>query len=555
MVVKRERMERALEAVRAKLADAVAPGEPGAVVLVSSRGEPAGWVASGVESLESRKSITTHTIFDVGSVAKAVTGLAVAILEEEGTLSSAADLRDVLPELPPYVDGVRVEHLLHHESGLRNYFGLLYYRAGWHPRLSPSSDEAFAAVCRVGRLAFPPGTRYAYCDTNYLLLARIIERLAGRRFGEFAWSRIFAPLGMNESYISDAASSAPTDERARAEGYVPYAIDLESPFALRAPGAPRTDLQPVRLRYDHVGAEGFYASAADLALLAKHILFPSLVSPETLRGRLLAAPRVRDDGLGYGYGLNVGTYRGRRFIGHDGAIWGYSASVAVFPDDDLEVVCLTNRDDVGAWNLRSAVLDALDISDPRSRRPSPPPPAVAGARIPPDLKGAYLDATSLDFLEIVERDGGLAASLSGGPAVGLVPGENGALCAENGSLTIRVCGDRSSLRVETGEVERTFERFARLSGRDAFRPYEGTYVCDELATTFDVAATETGVRLRNRDRRRPSMDLDYTPTLRDLFWSRDPYVELIQLRFLRERGAVRAFVYGDTEDLLFVRKA
>ena len=74
MVVKRERMERALEAVRAKLADAVAPGEPGAVVLVSSRGEPAGWVASGVESLESRKSITTHTIFDVGSVAKAVTG-------------------------------------------------------------------------------------------------------------------------------------------------------------------------------------------------------------------------------------------------------------------------------------------------------------------------------------------------------------------------------------------------------------------------------------------------------------------------------------------------
>jgi CubicO group peptidase (beta-lactamase class C family) len=549
-------VERAVAEARQKLLAPIQPGDPGGVVLVASRGEHVASASSGVASLDTRDPISLHTSFDVGSVTKVVTGLAVAILEEEGALSPIDRLRDLLPEFPAYGDALRLEHLLHQESGLRNYFGLLYYRAGWHPRLSPSPDEVFEALCRVGSLTFEPGSKYQYCDSNYFLLARVVERVSGERFGTFARSRILDPLGMKDTYISDIVAQG----REKAEGYVDYAIDLESPFKLRGIGAPRTPLQPVRLDYQHAGAEGLYASANDLALLTKHILFPSLVAPETMRNRVLHAPRVRDDGLGYGYGLNVGTYRGRRFIGHDGGIWGYSASVAVFPDDGLEIVALTNRDDLGAWDLRSAVLDSLgigtqnaDVAKPPVRRGAPP------KRSWKQLVGLYLDpATPASYLEILEHDAGPAVSFSGGEAVDLDWLDEATLEGPGGrpAITISAAGrGRPTLEVrEVDGITSRFEPFVEAKGRGAFLDYEGAYHCVELTTTYGVEATQTGIRLRNRDPRRPSMDLDYTPTIRDYFWSRDAYPGLVEVRFERDGGDVRSFVYrGGREDLYFVR--
>jgi CubicO group peptidase (beta-lactamase class C family) len=547
--------ERAVAEAYEKLLAPIEVDEPGGVVLVSSRGEGLASATRGVCSLDSGESLTLHTALDAGSVAKIVTGLAVAILEEEGALSPATRLRDVLPEFPAYGDPLRLEHLLCQESGLRNYFGLLYYRGGWHPRLSPSPDEVFEALCRVGSLSFEPGSQYQYCDSNYFLLARIVERTSGMRFGAFAQSRILDRLGMRDSYFTDL----PSRERKRAEGYVNYAIDFESPYKLREIDAPRTAFQPVCLDYDHVGAEGLYTSAHDLALLAKHVLFPSLVSAET-SDRILRARRVRNDGLGYGYGLNVGTYRSRRFIGHDGGIWGYSASVAVFSDDELEIVALTNRDDLGAWNLRSAVLDSLGIGTPAPSSVKPPARHGAPSTIPwRRLLGLYLDPVTPDrYLEIVDHEGGPAVSLSGGGAVDLEWIDSATLRGVDGNPTFAILSraeGRPTIEVREGcGAAGRYEPFVVAKGREAFREYEGAYSCEELATTFDVEATWRGIRLTNCDRRRPSMDLNYTPTIRDHFWSHDPYVDLIELRFIREDGAIRSFVYrGGREDLYFRR--
>lgn len=548
-------LERAVAEARRKYFSGIRSGDPGGVVLVSSHGRQEAFAAAGTASPQSDEPLTLRIPFDTGSVAKIVTGLAIAILEEEGALSPTARLRDILPEFPAYGDRLRVEHLLHQESGLRNYFGLLYYRAGWHPRLSPSPDEVFQALCRVGSLAFEPGSKYEYCDSNYFLLARIVEHVRGERFGAFARSRILDPLGMKDTYVSDDVVRT----RAHAEGYVDYAIDLASPFELRGIGAPRTALQPVRLDYRHVGAEGLYASAHDLALLAKHILFPSLVSPETMRHRILRTPRVRDDGFGYGYGLNVGTYRGRRFIGHDGAIWGYTASLAVFPDEELEIVALTNREDLGAWDLRSAVLDAIGITGEKRTCARPATKSAPSSKKPPEhLVGMYFDPEASRALELAQKDGGLTVSISGSAPIDLDRVGTQTLQGPGGNPTISFPATqrrRPALTVHEGDGETsTFVPFIGRTGRRSFLEYEGPFHCAELATTFDVEAVDTGIRLRNRDPRRPSMDLDYTPTIHDRFWSRDPYPELIEIRFLREADVVCAFVYrGGREDLLFTR--
>ncbi len=545
----RQSIEQAVEDVRQKLAESIAPGEPGAVAFVSSNGERASLAAAGAASLNNLAPLTIDTSFDTGSVAKIVTGLAVAMLEEEGALAPSMRMRELLPELPAYTDSLRVEHLLHHESGLRSYFTFLYYIAGWHPRRPPSSDEVFEALCRVGRLAFAPGSRHEYSDSNYFLLGRIVERLAGEPLGAFVQRRILTPLGMQDSYFTDVDSAG----RRKAEGYVTYPLELRSSGECRRSAEPGV-FCPVRLSYRHVGAEGFCASASDLARLGAHILSPTLLRPTSMRDRVLCAPRIREDGFGYGYGLNVGTYRGRRFIGHDGQIWGYSASLAVFPDEDLELICLSNRDDLCAWTLRSALLDALEGEQIR------PLLARQGQSAAGRTLARYLDPTSARRLEIVEQGDGQAVSIEGAGPVPVEIEPDGTL--RGGGLTLATscaCRAHPSLLVCEGDGQsREFIPFWGPGRRETFAVYAGTYTCEKLRTTFDVEATEAGIRLANRDAMRPSMNLEYEPTIPDFFRSEDPYPELSQLQFLREAGSVYAFIYRDPdgdrrEDFCFAR--
>jgi CubicO group peptidase (beta-lactamase class C family) len=544
-MVGRNEAARAIARIREELRSVIGLAEPGVAAVVASGGEPIAAATVGLTSLETREPISLATPFDTGSIAKIVTGLAVAILEEEGDLSPSMPVRATLPELPAYADPLRVWHLIHQESGLRSYFSLLYYMAGWHPRSSPTSREVFDSICRAGSLAFAPGSRYAYSDSNYFLLAKIVERIAGQPFGAFVRRRILDPLGMDDSHLTDVGQSA-----RKAEGYVLY------PIHARGEASVASGFSPVQLAYEHVGAEGFCASARDLCRLAGHIVLPTLVSATTMRGRVLRAYRTRGDGFGYGYGLNVGTYRGRRFVGHDGQIWGYSASLAVFPDDNLEIVCLSNREDLGAWSVRSAVLDVLEGKHVR--------PLVAH-REPPRarrLVARYLDPTTARLLEMVEQQRGVqAVSIEGGEPIPVDAQEDGTL--RGAGLTLAAscaCGGHPSLLVREGDGQPCgFVPFLDPRRREAFDDYAGAYTCDELRTTFDVEAVETGIRLTNRDAQRPSMNLDYGPTIRDFFRSDDPYPGLSQLHFLRERDTVVAFTYRDPdgdrrEDLRFVRE-
>ena len=422
----------------------------------------------------------------------------------------------------------------------------------------PSSDDVFDTLCRAESLSFEPGSRYAYCDSNYFLLAQIIERVTGERFAEFARSRILDPLEMTSAYISTGHSVGSAERNAkvstlcRAEGYVEYAFDLKSPFLLRTPELRKTAFHPVQLAYAHAGAEGLYASTADLTALAAHIVSPSLLPITVMRDHILHAPCMRDAGFGYAYGLNVGTYRDRRFAGHDGQIWGYTASLAVFPDDGFEVICMSNRADIAAWEVRSRIMEALDSGCVAKRKNR----AASVHDAPHDeyvrhLLGVYLNPETASFLEIDIRDGRLVASLNGGEHSAIESSVEGGTLRLADGRTISADmphenGHRITVRTTDG-CAMAFERFRAASGQAEFLQYEGAYSCKELATTFDVHATDTGVRLRNRDRSRPSMDLDYTPTVRGFFWSRDPYSELSQIEFLRRDNAIHSFIYRDLD--------
>src|SRR5918993_39820 len=149
-------------------------------------------------------SITPDTPMRVASITKSFTAAAVLTLVDEGRVALDQPLVTYVPDFrmaDVRADAITARHLLNQTSGLADY--TVDIRATQRaPDLA-----AYVAALRHGALAAAPGTRYAYCNVNYDLAARLIEVVDGRPFAEAMRARVFAPLGMSNSAIG----TTPTD--------------------------------------------------------------------------------------------------------------------------------------------------------------------------------------------------------------------------------------------------------------------------------------------------------------------------------------------------------
>lgn len=156
-------------------------GSPGLAVAVIRQGEVVFARRYGLADVQRQIPISTSTVFNVGSVSKQFTGLAVAMLVNEGKLSLDADVRTQIPQMQPELPGIRVRQLLQHTSGLRDFIGALRL-ADVDPRDPISFNQMLNLVTRQKGVNFTPGTQYSYSNANYALLAEIVERVAGKPF-------------------------------------------------------------------------------------------------------------------------------------------------------------------------------------------------------------------------------------------------------------------------------------------------------------------------------------------------------------------------------------
>ena len=200
----------------------------------------------GIADLEHDVPIAADTVFYVGSLSKQFTAFAAALAIKDGRLSPDDSIRKYLPELPSYADAIKVRHLVHHTSGLRDYNTLLAI-AGRRGDEAYDNATVLRITARQKQLNFSPGAEYLYSNTGYTLLATVVERATGTPFAAFADARIFKPLGMesthyhvdagrlvkNRAYAYAGSSGAwrldtPNNERAGAGGlYTTCAISCD----------------------------------------------------------------------------------------------------------------------------------------------------------------------------------------------------------------------------------------------------------------------------------------------------------------------------------------
>ena len=401
------------ERVDALVGEQVAGTGPGCAVGVARGGDVLHARGYGLANLDHGVAITPDTVFDVGSVTKQFTAASIVLLSLDGALGLDDDVREHLPELPDHGATITIGHLLHHTSGVRDYLNLMAL-AGREFYAPISHLDIVELMARQRALNHPPGERYSYSNTGYMLLATIVERVSGRSFGTFARERIFEPLGMTASFLyEDAEQVVPH----RATGY--------------APGGGGRFRMVHNFSFATAGDGQLYTTVGDLLRWSRAFATDGVAGPDFTAAML--APGTLADGemLGYGGGLFLGEYRGLTTNGHGGSTWGFRARLVRLPDHELAVAVLCNREDANPGRLANGVVDlyladhlepAAEPGGPRGRRRGRPGEAAAAPTpiVPGDYEGSFYSEELDARHHIAPDDGALRVRIERWPPLDLV---------------------------------------------------------------------------------------------------------------------------------------
>ncbi|VAX21340.1 hypothetical protein MNBD_IGNAVI01-2738, partial [hydrothermal vent metagenome] len=156
----------------------------------------------GLANIRKKDSLKTSSAFQLASVTKTFTAYAIMLLKQRGELSYSDSVRKFFPDFP--YRNITIHQLLIHRSGLPNYmyFADEYWRDSRN-RTIDNNDVIDLMIKYKPQPYYLPGRRYNYNNTNYALLASIIEKVSHKTYAEFMKKEIFKPLGMNDTYVYD----------------------------------------------------------------------------------------------------------------------------------------------------------------------------------------------------------------------------------------------------------------------------------------------------------------------------------------------------------------
>jgi CubicO group peptidase (beta-lactamase class C family) len=302
-------------------------------------------------------SPTTPTI--MGSVSKQFTAAAIALLAVQGRISLDDDVRKYVPELPDYGRQVTIDELVHHTSGVRDFWALVE-AAGMRLDDGYTVGDVLSLAARQRHLNFDPGTEYAYSNTGYVLLGVIVQRVTGKSLREFADEQIFGPLGMRDSHYHDDHNQP---VRGRAFAYSPA-----------AGGAWRINVW----NNDIVGQGGLMTTVEDLQKWDENFYTGRVGGAPFLARQLTRGRLASGKELSYAFGLEIGEYRGLPMVEHAGSTGGYRTVITRFPAQHTTVVALCNVSSADAPGMAHRVADVVLAG--RFTKPVPTPPARPAAR-------------------------------------------------------------------------------------------------------------------------------------------------------------------------------
>ncbi len=289
-------------------------------ILVARNGTVLYEKYAGKIDLRKSDSLTDSAALHIASTTKTFTGIAILRMVQENKLSLSDSIQKFFPELP--YPGVTVKMLLNHRSGLPNY---IYFipNSKWDKKIYVTNQDVLNLLyTEKPKRSFPPDKNFSYSNTNYVLLALIIEKLSGQSFPAYMKSKFFEPLQMKHTYVftqADSATATPS-------------FNYNNSF---------WENDFLELTY---GDKNIYSTPRDLLKWDQALYTDQLVRKTLLDSAFMPYSLERPSVHNYGLGFRMLLIpNGKKVIYHFGRWHGFNAAFSRLTDEKVTIIILGNK--------------------------------------------------------------------------------------------------------------------------------------------------------------------------------------------------------------------
>jgi len=410
--------------IRDYLAPFAATGNLSGTILVAQNGTTIFEQSYGMANLEWQIPNSSKTRYDLASVSKAFTAAAILQLQEQGRLQVTDTISRYLPDFPNG-DRIKLENLLTQMSGIHDINDVDGYDT--FARSPHTLDETIAKFSGLP-LDFPPGSKASYSNSNYALLARIIEEVSGQSYANYMAAHIFAPCGLQDTGANhDARRIIPS----LASGYEPFGLTGYQK-------APYLDWS------NKIGSGSLYSTVGDLLRFDRALHSGKILSDATRDKYYVEGEENTYGWYFFDRSERHGFESGHRLMAAKGHGPGFAAELDDYPDDGVVIIILSNSASTVTQGPIIGALAAIVFGDD-----APKPPALSLAPLAEAELAAY------------------AGEYQYGPEF-FTPNEKFTLRSQSGSLVLHTAEIEQPL-VSTGRdefIERRFFGSIRIT-RDA----------------------------------------------------------------------------------------
>lgn len=295
-------------------------------VLVAKNGKIIYEKAIGWADYLHRDSLKINSVFELASITKTFTSTAIMMLVENGKLKLDQDVKEFFPDFP--YDGITIKLLLTHRSGMMNYVYFiddLWKAQKKNQRIGVTNQEVMKQIAEHKPAPYmKPDRKFHYNNSNYMVLAAIIEKVSGQKYSQFMKENIFTPLGMKHTAVYSKAE------------YDKIPVDVV--------GHDRNWRRSVAQNFldGPVGDKGIYSTIHDLYLFDRAMRKARLLEQSTMDSVYAPRNEMQKGHFNYGYGWRTFVEGKQKVVYHTGWWHGFRHIYLRQLDKDVTVILLTN---------------------------------------------------------------------------------------------------------------------------------------------------------------------------------------------------------------------
>lgn len=320
---------------------------PGASVAIVRDGKVIFKKSYGVREINSKEKTSFSTNFNIASLTKQFTALAILLLAEKNKLSLTDKLSRFFPEMnPKLADAITVKQLLTHTSGIPDHYDFTDTKNMHHIH----DSDVLNAIKNADSTYFIPGTRFRYSNTAFCLLALIIEKTSGLSYSKYVQKNIFFPAGMKHSTVWN-------EQAVFFQPATGYEWD-------RAQNKFRKSQAKENIFFSTEGDGGIYTSINDYLKWFQALQSGKVFSKEiTDEARTIQFAIDKNKKLGYGYGWFIDNNDIWKKVYHSGSNGGFRSFSFTIPSQNILIVIFSNRDDLDLEELVLKITHLLMVID------------------------------------------------------------------------------------------------------------------------------------------------------------------------------------------------